>query len=400
MVTLAVNKDAPTEKWIDDLRRRFPCESEVDRVLTRKLSRRAGPGYTPVSLEEMRESICSLLRSALDGPFEVQNVRWLSGGASKIQVAFRLHWTEPDHGFTATELVVRMEPAESIVESSRLREFQAIRSVGGILPVPKVYWLDLMAVHFPYPTIIYGFANGVTKPSGVSSNVTGLGINFGPYYRKMLAPQFIDQLGSLHLWDWRHNGLDSFDVPPLGDKMFESHLNWWERVWEEDSNRDIPLMRVAAGWLRENIRPASRLSMIHGDYRPGNFLFDEKTAEISAWLDWELSHLGDFHEDLAYTTLPSYAHWSEDGKVLLASGFMPANEIYEGYERRTGLKVDLKTIDYYQVFHQYRIAVIVLATGYRAARNGKTHQDLLLNWIMGLGYTMLGALRSKLEEVG
>jgi hypothetical protein len=48
----------------------------------------------------------------------------------------------------------------------------------------------------------------------------------------------------------------------------------------------------------------------------------------------------------------------------------------------------------------YRATVIVIASSYRPARNGKTHQDLLLAWIMGLGYTILDFLRNKLEELG
>jgi aminoglycoside phosphotransferase (APT) family kinase protein len=177
------------------------------------------------------------------------------------------------------------------------------------------------------------------------------------------------------------------------------HLNWWERVWEEDSNRDIPLMQVAAAWLRENMPAADRLSLIHGDFRAGNFLFNEHDQRITAWLDWELGHLGDYHEEVAYTTLPCLAHRSEDGSVLLVSGMMPTHDFYEAYEKASGLTLNPKTLDYYQVFMAYRIVVTVVASGYRPARNGKTHQDLLLAWIIGLGYPLLGFLRDKLEEV-
>ena len=38
--------------------------------------------------------------------------------------------------------------------------------------------------------------------------------------------------------------------------------------------------------------------MTHGDYRTGNYLFDEESGKITALLDWELARIGDFHEDL------------------------------------------------------------------------------------------------------
>ena len=52
-----IDKNHPTPEWIADLRKRFHCESEMDRVFTRKLQRRAGPAYSPVSLEAMCNSL-------------------------------------------------------------------------------------------------------------------------------------------------------------------------------------------------------------------------------------------------------------------------------------------------------------------------------------------------------
>lgn len=396
---LIIDKNNPSPEWIESLRRRFPCEREMDRVFTRKLQRRSGPAFSPVSLEALCNSLRSLLLTELTDPFEILDAKWLSGGASKLQVSLKLNWHQPGIGRTVTPMVIRMEPAESIVETSRLREFQMIKAVKDILPVPPVYWIDEDGKHFPYPAIVYGFAEGVAKPTGTLSNVTGLGINYGPDLRQVLGKQYVEHLAILATWDWSKADLSSLDVPELGTHAVELQLNWWERIWEEDSNRDIPLMRLAAVWLRENMPPISKLSLVHGDYRAGNFLFTEHDQKISSWLDWELGHLGDFHEDLAYTTLPYLGHKSEDGSQLLVSGMMPLEELYERFEKASGLAVDRKIIDYYHIFHAYRAVVILVASGYRPAKNGKTHQDLLLNWIMGLGYTILGFLRNKLEEI-
>ena len=50
-----IDKNRPTHEWIEGLRKRFPCEKEIDRILTRKMQRRAGPPYSPVSLETLIE---------------------------------------------------------------------------------------------------------------------------------------------------------------------------------------------------------------------------------------------------------------------------------------------------------------------------------------------------------
>ena len=395
-----IDKNNPSPAWIASLRQRYPCEREIDRVLTRKLERRAGPPYVPLSLATLSAGLESLLRNELRGDFSIHHARWLSGGASKLQVAFELEWHQPAAGRTRTPMVIRMEPSESIVESSRLREFQIIKAVGAILPVPAAYWLDAEGKYFPYPAIVYGYAEGVTKPSGMTSNVSGLGINFGPALRPVLAAQFVQHLATLHTWDWQRADLSALDVPVAGTAQAMAwNLAWWERVWEEDGNREIPLLRLAAGWLRDNLPVAERISLLHGDYRSGNFLYTEHDQRITAWLDWELGRLGDYHEDVAYVTLPYLAHRAEDGVTHIASGMMETEAFYRAYEEASGLTLNRATLHYYQLFHAYRAAVIVLGSGYRAALNGKTHQDLLLNWIMGLGYTNLELIRKMLVEI-
>ena len=63
-----MDKNRPTAEWIASLRQRFPCESTVDRVLTRKLQRRAGPAYQQISLETLVKGVQELLEAELDEP--------------------------------------------------------------------------------------------------------------------------------------------------------------------------------------------------------------------------------------------------------------------------------------------------------------------------------------------
>jgi aminoglycoside phosphotransferase (APT) family kinase protein len=395
-----VDKNRPSAEWIAEIRRRFPCEKEIDRVLTRKLTRRAGPPYSPVSLETLISGTEALIRSELQDGFEISDARWLSGGASKLQMAFKLHWNQPGVGQTITPMVLRMEPSESISETSRLCEFETIRALQGHIPVPPTYWVDADGSFLPYPAIIYGFAEGVTKPTASApGGVTGLGTFIPRELRGVLGPQFVGHLAALHAFDWRQAKIDSFDVPQPGTQAVEWQLNHWQRVWEEDANEDVPLMRLAMAWLRANMPPVDHLSMIHGDFRTGNFLFTEHDNRISAWLDWEFGHLGDRHEDLAWVTKVPFGHMAEDGKTFLVGGFMPMAEFCAVYEKASGLIVNKKTLAYYDVFNSYKSIAIVLATGYRATRNGKTHQDVLVAWLSGIGYMLLEDLRTQLEVV-
>jgi aminoglycoside phosphotransferase (APT) family kinase protein len=76
---------------------------------------------------------------------------------------------------------------------------------------------------------------------------------------------------------------------------------------------------------------------------------------------------------------------------------MSEDEFYQAYERSSGEPVDLARVRYYHVLNAYELAVLILATGYRAVKGGKTHQDVVLSWLSGIGYPILEELRVALE---
>lgn len=395
---MRVDKNKPAPEWIEALRHRYPCEPEIDRVQTRRLQRRAGPPFTPVSIETLTAGTKKLLTKHLGNNFEISNSRWLSGGASKLQMAFDLTWDEPGVGRTKTPLVLRMQPSEAISETSRLREFQTIRALEGYLPVPKAYWVDAEGEYLPHPAIIYTFVRGSAKPTLSKSQVTGVGTFMPPEVRPALGKQFVEHLAKLHTFDWRHPELTAFGKPASYKQAIEWHLNWWERVWESDINEDVPLMRLAAAWLRQNIPESGRLSLVHGDYRVGNFLFTEPDLNISAWLDWELAYIGDRHEDLAWCSKAQFGHADENGKPLVG-GLVPRDEFFANYERISGLPVDPQLLRYFEILCSYKSVVITLASGCRVGRNSKSHQDILVLWLGGISYPLLDDLRVQLEGV-
>jgi len=63
-----------------------------------------------------------------------------------------------------------------------------------------------------------------------------------------------------------------------------------------------PTMFKLTSWL-EHHQPATaaddRTTLIHGDYRLDNLIFDEASCEVLAVMDWEMSTLGHPLVDLA-----------------------------------------------------------------------------------------------------
>jgi aminoglycoside phosphotransferase (APT) family kinase protein len=393
-----VDKDRPSPELIANMRKRFEVEREVDRALTYKMEKRSGPAYTKLPLETLVAGLKSLIASQLKEPFEISNAHWLAGGASKLQVGFDLTWNRPGAGKETTKMVLRNDLAEALHATSRLREFQIVKALTGTIPMPPVFWVDNTGEYLPYPAIVYGFVDGVTKPSNAKSGVTGLGTYLPEDVRKKLSPQFVAHMAAMHTFDFSKADLSAFDVPKTGKQNAEWVVNWWDRVWAEDAQEEVPLMALASSWLHKNAPAVEHLSIVHGDFRTGNYLFNEADTKITTWLDWELSRIGDRHQDLAWSTSHAFSVLAEDGKTLLVSGLMPETQFLDEYEKASGLKVDKKALHYYQVFNAYSMIAMTLGTSYRVARNGKSHQDILLAWLLGVGYMLLDEMRGLIEK--
>ena len=158
-------------------------------------------------------------------------------------------------------------------------------------------------------------------------------------------------------------------------------------------------MELAASWMQHHLPTADRLGVVHGDFRSGNFLFDEDTSQITAWLDWELGHVGDRHEDLAYCTHVLFGGMAEDGTTFLASGMMPPSEVFEQYEKVSGLSVDPVRIEWYSMLATFSAILRTSATPYRVARLGRSHQDILLTRLEGVVPLLMMVLAGHLEKV-
>lgn len=395
-----VDRDRPDEAFIQAMRVRYPTEREVDWAFTRRMRRRAQGAFQAPSLDDLVGYVHKLLREKLQGGYELLDPAWLGGGGSKLQMRFTLRTEQPLKGHHSRTLVLRMEPAESLNPSSRLREAQIITALQRRVPVPEIYWVDREGQWFPEPALIYSFSSGVAKPTQFSNKrVTGMGINFGPEQRRKLGLQFVRHLATVHTLDPRQADLSSFDIPSLGSTDAASwQVNRALRCWEEDREQPMALLDVAQRWLERNLPTLDHASLLHGDYRSGNFLYDEASGEITAVLDWERCTIGDRHRDLAWATSEAIGHYDESGKELLVCGLLPLQEFLDEYERASRLRVDMRRLNYYTVLSRFQQAVTVMGTGFRVVRLRRSHQDILLSRIEAAAYVLMEELRQSLAS--
>ncbi|MFA7597565.1 MAG: phosphotransferase family protein [Novosphingobium sp.] len=386
----------PTDQWIAELRERYPAEASIDEALTRKLKRRGQPAYHSPSFEEIGERLHRLISAGTEGDIAIRNLRSLTGGASKEQFVFELDWIDGGVRRTGDRMVLRCEPAASIVETDRRREFELMSFAGPLMPVPRVHWIDDDGSVMGTPALVSSFVAGVQKPSKVSSNVTGMGTHFPKALRDLLVPQYARYMAALHKAPIADGDLPSFSRPAVGTtEAAEQIVNWWGRCWQEDLYEPSVISLMTEDWLRRNAPTLDHLSVVHGDFRTGNFLFEEDTGQITAILDWELGYLGDRHADLAWVVTDLYRTY-EDGKPFHCGLFESTDAFVDAYEAAGGLPIDRKKLAWHKVFCTWKQYILSLGCALRAG-DGLTHQDVLLSWLSAGGYPIAESLRLQLK---
>ena len=107
----------------------------------------------------------------------------------------------------------------------------------------------------------------------------------------------------------------------------------------------IPIYEYAFRWLNENAPDDGDKNLLHGDFRMGNLMIDQKG--LSAVLDWELVRLGDPVQDLAYLCTPS---WRFGHYEKLAGGFDSADSLLQAYANASGKQVDAERFHFWLIY--------------------------------------------------
>ena len=364
------------------------------RILERRAANRGLPAYRAALIPEVTELLAGYFATVRPDA-TVSGVRRVGGGASKEQFFFTLS----DSQGRAEQYLLRMDPRSAITETDREREFVLLEAMAGLVPVPEAAWIDANGSHFPQPAAIMKVVQGVTKPSGSGVKVSGLGTWLGEDLRTRLRDQFLDHLVTIHSYDYRANPLPGFEIPDADAKQAARWvMNYWRKLWAIDHGETRPILALAEQWLVDTMPdcPPENLVLTHGDYRTGNYLFDEGSGQITALLDWELARIGDFHEDLGWVLMQIFGTW-EDG-AFRASDLFGRDEFITEYERRSGRTVNRTTLHYYDVLSSYKCFVICGANGLAAARSQHNHQDVLLTFLAAATPMFAGDLVRLLSQ--
>jgi aminoglycoside phosphotransferase (APT) family kinase protein len=165
-----------------------------------------------------------------------------------------------------------------------------------------------------------------------------------PSRRAAIARDFMGRLGELHAAEVDHHAFGEaaeLDVTAA----VSAELTRWEAMYRATGVAD-PLIEYALRWLAARVpRVPQPPVVVHGDTGPGNFLFE--AGRVTAIIDWELAHLGDPMEDLAWLSLRA----AQEGWPDFAASLRQ-------YAAASRWPVEYERISYHRVFAELRVVII------------------------------------------
>jgi aminoglycoside phosphotransferase (APT) family kinase protein len=162
-------------------------------------------------------------------------------------------------------------------------------------------------------------------------------------------------IAQLHMVDYESVGLSDYGKP---GNYIARQVSRWTKQYIASETQDIPAMNKLIDWLPSNIPDEDETSIVHGDYRLDNMVFNSNN-NVMGVLDWELSTLGhpiaDFnYHCMGWRNIPQLV----DEKFCKESGIPTEKEYRDMYSEITGKNLD-EHWEFYTIFNFFKLAGIL-----------------------------------------
>ncbi len=252
------------------------------------------------------------------------------------------------------DLVLRRGPrpprppsAHDMTREARIQ--LALRSQG--YPTPVIVDVcespDVLGVPFYLMERLDGVVMTSTPPPGLETEEA----------RHEVATTTVEALVSLHALAL-DGELGSFGRP---DGYLARQVDRFAGLWPLNTRRSLPMVEQLASWLRDNLPASQKASVVHGDFRLGNIMFQrERPHRLAAVLDWEMATLGDPLADLGYLVATYSDPACEPTTMELTPitrlpGFPSREYLASYYEDATSL--DLASLPWYCALALWKAAI-------------------------------------------
>lgn len=279
--------------------------------------------------ERLTDALAEVLEPVLGAGVVVENLRRLTGGASRTTWAFDAVTD------IRSSLILRTGPPDDVHASMELEATVQQRAAAAGAPVPRILAADSSPAALGNPYLICDAIAGETLVRRIHRALDDAG-------RSRLLHQCAQALAAIHRAD--HDGIGL----AAGDQLAE----WRDRL-DEMGDTTAPF-EWAFRRLQAHRPPPSRQVLVHGDFRMGNLIVDDEG--LAAVLDWELVHLGEVYEDLAWFCIRAWRFGAPEERG--AGGLGSVETFLAAYEATADLTLDRKAFRWWLTVATLRWGVI------------------------------------------
>ncbi|MBM1558635.1 phosphotransferase family protein [Sulfitobacter mediterraneus] len=253
--------------------------------------------------------------------------------------------------------VLRRKPPGVLLKSAHAvdREYRVQKALAGTdVPVAKMYLLceddDVIGSAFYIMEQVAG--RNITDPAMP---------DFSTADRGAIIDEMNRVLAALHQVDIDAVGLS--DYGPEGN-YFERQVGRWSKQYRASETEKVPAMdQLMDALVAERPEDDGQRTLVHGDYRIDNMMFDATGTACRAVLDWELSTIGHPFADLAGVIMQWQMPTGTEGRGMggldrAALGLPSDQEFIAAYCARRGLN-GIDHFGYYLGFCFFRMAGII-----------------------------------------
>lgn len=264
----------------------------------------------------------------------------------------------------ARHYVLRRKPPGVLLKSAHAieREFRVQRALADTpVPVARMHILCEDESIIGTPFYIMDEVRGRTFDAPAMPDLS-------PPERDAIMDEMNRVLAAIHDVNLVKTGLT--DYGPFGN-YYRRQVNRWSAQYTATATDDLPDMTALMAWLDAHIpEDDGQRTLVHGDYRLDNLLFDRRGTACVAVLDWELSTLGHPYADLAAVIMQWSMPATREGRGLAgvdrtALGLWSDEKFIARYCERRGLQ-PIKDFHFYLAFTYFRMAAILQGVKRRA----------------------------------
>jgi aminoglycoside phosphotransferase (APT) family kinase protein len=297
---------------------------------------------------QLAQQLDAFLSDRYGAPVVTNSLDRFHGGAARETWRFRARSAAGDEW-----LVVRRDPPATLIDTTRAVEFHALaRAHAAGLPVPEPLFLDATGEWLGAPAFVMRAVEGGRAPGLFEEDPYGA-------TRAATGTSLFGALGRLHTLV-----PDAADRAVLPAEDAAGRLAHWSAEIARHAFRPEPVAAAAQRWLQRNLPAASGPpAIVHGDFRSGNFLVDDD-GRLLALLDWEMAHVGDPMEDLAWAADPLWRHSRPD----LVGAMLPEAEMIAAWEATSGRQFAAKAWAWWRLFASFAGLAIWISSAHEVAR--------------------------------